>query len=150
MENGKSPVYPNADTQPRIRRIALVAMDRMDGDALCYALNACQRMDARLDIVTNLPPEETDRAVMEARGAADTPWRHIPVGGERGDEVLGYARDETGLLLLASSANDEKARKLRDISGPKGMRIGISWVAVEGKQVGDRDNPGSSNLEETR
>lgn len=137
MEDEQSPVYPNADTRPRVRRIALVTIDRMDGEALCYALNACQRMDARLDILTNLPPEVTDRAVMDARGTMDTPWRVIRMGGERDDEVFRYARDETGLLLLASSACDEKARRLRDKTGPNGMRIGISWVVVEGRRASD-------------
>ena len=127
-------VYPNPDARPRVQRIALVTMSRLDREALCYALNACQRMDARLDILTNLPPEETDRAVIAARGAADTPWRVFRVGGESGDDIRRYARNESGLLFLASGAGDETARKLRDKSASDGIRLGVPWVEVEGKQ----------------
>ena len=130
----QAPVYPNPDARPRVQRIALVAMDRLDREALCYALNACQRMDARLDILTNLPLEETDRAVIAARGAADTPWRVFRVGGESGDDIRRYARNESGLLFLASGVGDETARKLRAKSGSDRMRLGVAWVVVEGKQ----------------
>lgn len=126
---------PNATARPRVRRVALLAMDRLDRDTLCYALSACQRMDARLDILTNLPSEETNRVVIGARGTTDTPWRIIRIGGECGDDVFRYARNESGLLFLASSANDGKARKLRSKSGPNGMLLGISWVVVEGRQI---------------
>jgi hypothetical protein len=124
-------VESNASARPKARRIALLAIDRIDLDALCYALNVCQRMDARLDILTNLPSEEADRVVIGARGRGDTPWRVIGIGGEWGDEVFRYARNASGLLFLASSASDEKALRLRNSYGPDGMPPGISWVMVE-------------------
>ena len=108
-------------------------MDRLDVDALCYALNVCWRLDARLDILTNLPSEETDRAVIRARGPTDTPWRIVRIGGDRGDDVFRYARNEPGLLFLASSTDDEKALRLWNKSGPDGIPPGISWVMVESR-----------------
>jgi hypothetical protein len=108
-------------------------MDRLDADALCYALNVCQRLDARLDILTNLPPKEADRVVIAVRGRGDTPWRVIGIGGERGDDVYRYARTESGLLFLASSARDEKALRLRTSPGRDEMPPGISWVTVESR-----------------
>lgn len=72
----------NHDARPRIQRIALVTMNRVDQAALCYALNACQRMDARLDILTDVRTEETNRAVIEARAETDTPWRIIRIDGK--------------------------------------------------------------------
>ena len=108
-------------------------MNRLDREALCYALNACQRMNARLDILTNLPPEETDRAVISARGTADTPWRLIRIRGS-GDEIQRYARNESGLLLITSGIADESARKLRDKLGLDRAQLGMPWVVVEGKQ----------------
>lgn len=133
-ETAEAALYPKQGDRLRVQRIALVAMNRLDREALCYALNVCQRMDARLDILTNLPPEETDRAVIAARGAADTPWRVLRVGGESGDDIRRYARNESGLLFLASGVGDETARKLRAKSGSDRMRLGVAWVVVEGKQ----------------
>lgn len=134
-EAAKSPVRPNPDIRYRVKRIALITMDRLDGEALCYALNACQRMDARLDILTNLPPEETNPAVVAARGAADTPWRVFQTRGESGDDIFRYARNESGLLFFASGVGDETAWKLRGKFGSNGIRLGVPWVVVEGKAI---------------
>ncbi len=133
-EAAEATLYPNQEIRSRVQRIALVAMNRLDREALCYALNVCQRMDARLDILTNLPPEDTDRAVIAARGAADIPWRIIPIDGESGDDIRRYAQDESGLLFLASGVGDGIARKLRDKLGSDRIRLGVPWVVVEGKQ----------------
>ncbi len=108
-------------------------MNRLDCSALSYALNACRRMDARLDILTNLPPEETDRAVITARGSTDTPWRIIRVSGETDNDVFLYLQTESGLLFLASDIHDAAARKLRDRSGNQGLRLGVPWVEVDGQ-----------------
>jgi hypothetical protein len=91
-------------------------------------------MDARLDVLTNLPAEEANRAVIAARGTSDTPWRIVRIGGDSGDGLSHYVADEAGLLFLTSSASDEKARRLRDESNPTGNRSGVSWVVVEGRK----------------
>jgi hypothetical protein len=127
-------VHPNTTARSRVRRVALLAIDRLDPDALCYALNACQRLGACLDVLTNLPSQEADRVVIGARGRGDTPWRIIRIGGEGGDDVCRYARNESGLLFLTSSAGDEKALGFHNNSGPDGLRPGISWVVVESRQ----------------
>lgn len=129
-----SAVHSNQVVRPRIKRIALVATNRLSRDALCYALNACRRMDARLDILTNLPPEEADRAVIAARGASDTPWRVVSIGHETRDDILRYVRNESGLLLLASASDDQTARRIWDTPGPNRLQLGVPWVEVEGKQ----------------
>ncbi len=128
-------MYTTTDARPRVQRIALVAMKRLDGEVFCYALNACQRMDARLDILTNLPPEETNRAVIAKRGAADTPWRVIRIGTNSAADVLGYVQSEPALLFLTSGVADETARKLRDKFALAGTRLGVPWVMVEGKPI---------------
>lgn len=124
----------NAAARLRVRRVALLAMDDLDLDAVCYALSACERMDARLDVLTNLPAEEANRAVIAARGTSDTPWRIVRIGGDSGDGLSHYVVKEAGLLFLTSSASDEKARSLRDESNPTGNRSGVSWVVVEGRK----------------
>jgi hypothetical protein len=109
-------------------------LDGIDLNAICYALNACQRMDARLDVLTNLLPEVANRAIMETRGTLDTPWRLIPVRGEHGDEVLRYAKNEPALLFITASARDEKASRLRARSEPGGVPLGVSWLVVDCRQ----------------
>ena len=128
-------MHPNATARPKVRRVALLAVDRLDPDALCYALNACQRLGACLDVLTNLPSQEADRVVIGARGRADTPWRIIRIGGECGDDVVRYVGSESGLLFLASSAGDEKALGFRNDSGPHALQPGVSWVVVESRQI---------------
>jgi hypothetical protein len=126
-------VDPNTTARPKVRRIALLAIDRLDPDALCYALNVCRRLDARLDILTNLLSEEADRVVIQARGPTDTPWRIVRIRGESGDDVFRYARNEPGLLFLTSSTGDAKALRLWTSSGPDRIPSGISWVTVESR-----------------
>lgn len=128
-------MHANTSARPNVRRVALIAIDRLDPDAMCFALNACRRVNARLDVLTNLPVEEADRAVIEMRSRVDTPWRIIRIVGESGEEIFRYARDETGLLFLTSSADDDKACRIRDSSGSDGLRPGISWVIVESKPI---------------
>lgn len=82
----------NAAARLRVRRVALLAIDGLDLDAICYALSACQRMNARLDVLTNLPAEETDRAVISARGTSDIPWRIFRIDGDCGDELVQYVK----------------------------------------------------------
>lgn len=133
-EAAEATLHPHQEIRSKVRRIALVAMNRLDREALCYALNVCQRMDARLDILTNLSPEEADRAVIAARDATDIPWRIIPIDGESGDDIRRYVLNEPALLFLASGIGDQTARKLRDKSASAGIRLGVPWVVVEGKQ----------------
>lgn len=133
-EGDDAALSPNQDLRPKVQRIALVTMNCMDRAALCYALNACQRMDARLDILTNLSTEETNRAVMMARGAADTPWRVIRVDGKPSDAIIRYARNEPGLLFLVSGIGDETAARMKNISPSQGSPSGALWVEVANKR----------------
>jgi len=125
------------EARPRERHIALVAVDHLDRDALCYVLNACQRMDARLDLLTGLPPDEIDRSVAAERDGKDTPWRLVALegaGAGTGREVVDrYAKCQHGLLFLACGGSDRSARRLRDDLDRQGMRPGIPWVVVENK-----------------
>lgn len=98
-------------------------------------------MDASLVVLNNLPPEEADRQVWAVRGRAVTPWRTIRNRGARNDDVFRYARNESGLLFVASSAGDEKALGFRISSGPGGLRPGISWVVVEPRGIRQGSNP---------
>ena len=126
--------YLRPDTRPRVQRVALVAMTRLDREALCYAFNACQRLDARLDVLTGLPSEETSRAVIAARGGADTPWRVIGVDDEAAGDIFRYARNESGLLFLVSGIDDKAARTLRDRATSNTTGLGVPWVVVEGRK----------------
>jgi hypothetical protein len=121
------------DARPREKHIALVAVDHLDRDALCYVLNACQRMDARLDLLTGLPPQEIDRSVAAARAGKDTPWRLVALAGGGREVVDRYAKNQPGLLFLASGGSDRSARRLRNDFDLQGMRPGIPWVVVENK-----------------
>lgn len=133
--NYQASAHETAAARLRVRRVALLAMDGLDLDAVCYALAACGRMDARLDVLTNLPAKDANQAVIAVRGTSDTPWRIIRIGGDPGAGLSRYLAKQAGLLFLASSASDEKARSLRDESDATGNRVGISWVVVEGRQL---------------
>jgi hypothetical protein len=109
----------------------LLAIDRLDPDALCFVLNACQRVSASLDVLTDLPSKEADRAVIEMPSRGDTPWRIVRIGGASSSDVLRYARDESCLQFIASSVGDEEARRLWSSTGAGVLPAGISWVVVE-------------------
>ena len=126
----------NSEQGYRIHRVALVTMDSLHREALGYTFSACERMEARLDILSNLPPEETNRAVSTERSASDTPWRFVPIRDTRGKDLFDYLRNEPGLLFLASDKADETAWKLRDRLVCARIGLRIPWVMVEREPPG--------------
>jgi hypothetical protein len=124
------------------RRVALAVQGQVRPGALRYAHNACARMDADLDVLTDLAEGGFHEAMDAQReGLAPTLSESLSEAGHRleivrlGRDILKvivtYARARSGLLFVVVSAEDPFAdRVIAGIGDSRGLDV--PWVVVAG------------------
>jgi hypothetical protein len=120
------------------RRVALAVQGRVELKALHYARNACERMDADLDVLTDLP-EGGLRADIEPQRADLAQAGHrlevVRLGRDILAGILDYARARRGLLFVVVSAEDAVAERLLARSSDS-RHLDVPWVVVTGGEPG--------------
>jgi hypothetical protein len=122
-----------APTRPA-RRVALAVQGRLQGGALRYAQNACERLDADLDVLTNLADDRLHAAVASARQDLEPGGHRVEVvhlGGDVLKGIVHYARERHGLLFVVVSAADAFTDTVVAGHGT-GRRLDVPWVVVAG------------------
>jgi len=133
---GGSPApAPASAPSPRPHpRVALAVQGQIQPGALYYARSACERMDADLDIVTDLAEGGLQDAIdPERQKLAQTGHRIeiIRLGRDILRGVVHYANARSGLLFVVVSADDAVADRV--ISGTRDSRyLDVPWVVVAG------------------
>ncbi|MCB1856905.1 MAG: hypothetical protein KDI63_01445 [Gammaproteobacteria bacterium] len=117
----------------RSQRIALVLMHQPDGSVLNYVLGACERLQACLDVLTDLPIQQVAQAIGAAWGIAAIPWQVMPIAGAGIDALIDYSRQEHGLLFFVSGTGDRDAQRLRREWLSREYRVNTPWVVVENR-----------------
>ncbi len=119
------------------RRVALAVQGEVRAGALRYARNACERMDADLDLVTDL----SEGGIQAAIGPQVQPLvpghrlEIVRLGRDLLTGILDYARGRRGLLFLVVSADDAVAERL--IAGSTDRRhLDVPCVVVTGAETG--------------
>lgn len=117
---------------PHYRRIALAVQQRVQPGALHYAHNACERLGADLDILTNLaegglrPSLDPERESLARSGHR---LEVVRLGRDILRGVVHYARARAGLLFVVVSAEDGFAERV--VSGFSESRgLDVPWVVV--------------------
>ncbi|MGD2075631.1 MAG: hypothetical protein PVI91_03275 [Gammaproteobacteria bacterium] len=98
-------------TGPR-RIIALVAERRLQPGALRYALSVCERLSARLEVLTGPALPNVELQLSRACQERDVPWRVVPIGSSLEDEIPHYVKTVAGLLFLVTGAGDAVAERV--------------------------------------
>ena len=116
------------------KRVALAVHGQVRPGALRYAHNACARMDADLDVLTDLAEGGLDEAMgahREGLGQAGHRTVIVRLGRDVLKDIVAYARARSGLLFVVVSAED--AFSDRVISGTRDSRhLDVPWVVVAG------------------
>lgn len=119
------------------RRVALAVQGEVKAGALRYARNACERMDADLDVLTDLNEGQLKAAIQPQ--VQPLPAGHrleiVRLGRDLVSGILDYARGRRGLLFVVVSADDAVAERL--MAGSSGRRhLDVPWVVVAGAETG--------------
>ncbi len=120
------------------RRVALAVQGQVRPGALRYAHNACARMDADLDVLTDLAEGGLQEAMDAQReGLAqnlDEAGHRLEIvrtGRDILKDIAAYARARSGLLFVVVSAEDPFAdRVIAGIGDSRGLDV--PWVVVAG------------------
>jgi hypothetical protein len=119
--------------QPQ-RRVALAVQGQVQPGALRYARNACERLDADLDILTSLPEGGLRAVIDPERHSLAEAGRRVEIirlGRDILRGVVHYARSRSGLLFVVVSAEDAFAERV--IAGFSDSRhLDVPWVVVAG------------------
>jgi hypothetical protein len=112
--------------------VALAVQGQVEPHALRYARNACERMDADLDLLTDLA-EAPLKAVVEpqARDLAESGRRLevVRLGRDILTGILDYARARSGLLFVVVSAENEVAERVV-ARATECRHLDVPWVVV--------------------
>jgi hypothetical protein len=120
------------------RRVALAVQGRVEPKALRYARAACERMDADLDLVTDLP-EDGLAAVMQTQSQGLAQGGHrlevVRLGRDILSGIIDYARARRGLLFVVVSAEDGVAERVMARAREAG-NLDVPWVVVAAAETG--------------
>ncbi|MGE5155059.1 MAG: hypothetical protein ACM3ST_13715 [Bdellovibrio bacteriovorus] len=130
-------VLPAGETLRAPRRVALAVQGQVKAGALRYARSACERMDADLDVLTDLSEGQLQAAIEPQAQplAAGHRLEIVRLGRDLLTGILDYARGRRGLLFVVVSADDAVAERL--IAGSSDRRhLEVPWVVVTGAETG--------------
>lgn len=136
---GVADALPAAELRAKARRrVALAVQGQVRPGALRYAHNACARMDADLDVLTDLAEgglQEAMDAQREGLAQTLTEAGHrlevVRLGRDLIKDIIAYARARSGLLFVVVSADDPFADRVIAGSGDSGG-LDVPWVVVAG------------------
>lgn len=130
-----------ADSGPSVarttssRRIAFISDGRGAGVPLGYAIDACSRQQAKIDLMIHGTTDRTDIVALKNQiRLAGLDHYYIQLGTKPVDDIIHYVRNQPALILLVAIPYDTVAKALIDEAIPK--RAGLMPVPLV--LVGDR------------
>lgn len=113
----------------RRKRVALVIDGRVRPGALRYALSACSRLDADLEVLTNLPQSEIEQAIAHENTEAGQLCQVVPIGADLLTSITEHVRRHINTLFVVTSAADAIADKFV-MARPYGKDMQVPWLVV--------------------
>ncbi|MCB1851273.1 MAG: hypothetical protein KDI83_10940 [Gammaproteobacteria bacterium] len=130
-----------ADSGPSVarttssRRIAFISDGRGAGVPLGYAIDACSRQQAKIDLMIHGTTDRADIAALENQiRMAGLDHYYFQLGTKPVDDIIHYIRNQPALILLVAIPDDTAAKALIEEAIPK--RAGLMPVPLV--LVGDR------------
>jgi hypothetical protein len=120
-------------TRPATKAIALISDGRGLGAPLDYAIDACLRQDARIDLLVHGVIDMESISVLEKRiQEAGLDCHRIQLGARVVDGIVEYICNHPSLIFLVAMPDDAAARVLIEEVIPKrGGRIPVPLVLIE-------------------
>ncbi|RLA04797.1 MAG: hypothetical protein DRQ47_02815 [Gammaproteobacteria bacterium] len=119
--------------RPVTKRIALISDGRGLGAPLDYAIEACLRQGAQIDLLTHGAIDTEIISVLEKQvQQAGLDCQHIQLGVNVVDDLIDYIFDHRSLIFLVAIPDDNVARVLiEDVIPKRGGRIPVPLVLIE-------------------
>jgi hypothetical protein len=116
-----------------IKRIAFISNGRGLGAPLDYAIDACLRQNAQIDLLFHGAIDTESISVLERRvQQAGLDHQSIKLGNKAVDSILNYIDNRTSLLFLVAMPGDKVAKTLIEEVIPKRReRIHVPLVLIE-------------------
>jgi len=129
----KSSPSRNVARKPAIHRIALISDGRGAGAPLSYAIDACSRQGAKIDLLTHGAVDMASISAIEKQiRTAGLEYHHIQLGMKPVDDVIDYICNHPALIFLVAMPDDETVKVLIEEVIPKrGGRIPVPLVLIE-------------------
>jgi hypothetical protein len=123
--------------RPATKRIALISDGRGLGAPLDYAIDACLRQDAQLDLLVHGTVDTNSISLLEKQiQRAGLDCQHIRLGVHVVDDIIEYIYSQPSLIFLVAMPDDAAVRVLIEEVIPRhGGRIPVPLVLIEEKRV---------------
>ncbi len=123
--------------RPVTKRIALITDGRGLGAPLDYAIDACLRQDAQIDLLVHGAVDTKSISLLEKQvKQAGLDCQHIRLGVNVIDDIVEYIYSQPSLIFLVAMPDDTAARTLIEEVIPRhGGRVPVPLVLIEEKPV---------------
>jgi hypothetical protein len=135
---GKSAATPPGfASRPAIKRIAFISDGRGVGAPLDYAIDACERQNAQIDLLIHGPADSKIIAALENRiKDAGISYQQIQLETDAVDGIIEYIVRHPSLIYLIAISNDDVARDLiEDVLPRRRRRIQVPVVLIEDQSI---------------
>ncbi len=133
QENREKPLKVLTKSATTSKRIAFISDGRGLGTPLDYAIDACLRQDARIDLLFHGSMDAHSVSMLEKRvQQAGLAYQSITLGKKTVDCILDYIYNHPSLIFLVSMPDDTAAKTLiEDVIPKRGGRIHVPLVLIE-------------------
>lgn len=133
-ETRKEPLAaPRKVVRPATKRIALISDGRGLGAPLDYAIDACLRQDARIDLLVHGAMDTEGISALEKQvQKAGLDCQRIKLGVNAVEDIVDYICNHPSLIFLVAMPDDAAARVLiEEVIPQRGGRIPVPLVLIE-------------------
>ena len=123
----------NLAKKPATYRIAFISDGRGVNAPLDYAIDACLRQGAKLDLQIHATTDTASISALENQvRAAGLDYHRIQLGMEPVDDIIDYISNHPSLIFLVALPDDDAAKVLfEDVIPKRGGRIRVPLVLIE-------------------
>lgn len=134
-ESRAKPATPTASVKkmPATRRIALISDGRGQGAPLAYAVDACLRQGAKIDLLLHGTTDAENISALEHRiQEAGLSYHRIQLGTKPTDAIIDYICNHPALVFMVAMPDDDAAKTLiEEVIPGKGGRMPVPLVLIE-------------------
>jgi hypothetical protein len=123
---------PENLSRPAVHRIAFISDGGGAAASLDYAVDACSRQGAKIDLLVHDATDSKRISALENRiQAAGVDHQRIDLGSDPVDGIVDYIRDHPALIMLVAMLDDSAATKALEAATAKhGGRIPAPLVLI--------------------
>ncbi|WP_455205469.1 hypothetical protein [Kaarinaea lacus] len=122
-------VNSHADDTVARKRVVLALNSKTQASVLRYAIEAADRFDAQLDIVSNLDENQVKMEMTQKIGHAASNWNLVPVNGDLLAGIAEHTRQHPEVIFIVTSDQDPLTQHYV-ATGSVGSVAQVPWLLV--------------------